>query len=374
MTITLAMCAVLAGACGGKSFFSGTTSSSSSGGGGGGGNTMRSVYVTNFGDGKLSALAQSSGVPSSPRTIKTGAANGPLGLAVTPTLSALYVANSADNQVHEFALSSTGNLSTLGTIATGTNPQQVLVTTDGAFAYAINSGGSISQYLISSAGALTSNTPASFSGGLFTPISGVLSSSVVYVTDRANGAGVVVAFPINSDGTLGTALSRTLSLGIAGGNPAQITIDTTGAWVFVGDATSGVVSVFQILPSGALAFFSQTSPLGAAAAGLVFAITSAGNAFLFVATPSLSSVTTYSFSAGFLSTLPVTTTGFLSPTGLAVDNASSAADLFVTNAGNGTVSGLSIDPSVGSLTQVGSSATENPANSASSPQFILVNG
>jgi 6-phosphogluconolactonase (cycloisomerase 2 family) len=372
LVATLALVVALAAGCGGRTFFSGTTSSSSGGSGGGGTGTTRSVYVTNSADGKLSALAQSGGVPSSPRTITSGAASGPLGLAVTPSRNALYVANSADNEVHEFALSSNGNLSALGTITTGSNPQQVLVTTDGTAAYAINSGGSISQYLVSSSGTLTDNTPAATTSDLITPISGVLSNSTAYITDQGGG-GVVSAFAINSDGTLGTLLSSTLTLGIAGGKPSQIAMDTTGSWVFVADATSGVVSVFQILSNGALT--PSTNPLtstpGAGAAGLAFAVTPDGNAFLYVATPNLNAVQIYIFSAGAL-TFSISATGFSSPTGLAVDNASDAANLFATNGANGTVTGLSIDPTVGALTSVGTSATENPANGASSPQFILV--
>jgi len=370
IAITLAIVVALAAGCGGDTFFSGETSSSS-GGGGGGTSTTRSIYVTNFADGELSALSNSSGVPAHPRTNKTGAGSGPLGLAATPSLDALYVVNTADNKVHEFALSSNGNLSALGTIAAGTNPQQVLVTTDGNSAYAINSGGSISQYLVGATGGLTANTPASFTNSsLITPISGVLSDSTAYITDQGGG-GVVSAFAINSGGTLGALLSRTLTLGIAGGNPAQITIDTTDSWVFVADATSGVVSVFAIQGNGSLVLNSQTTTPGAAAAGLVFAVTPDGAAFLYVATPSTNAVQIYTFASGFL-TFSATATGFASPTGLAVDNALSAADLFVTNAANGTVTGLGIDSISGALTSVGSSATESPANAASSPQFILV--
>ncbi|HLW70533.1 MAG TPA: beta-propeller fold lactonase family protein [Candidatus Binataceae bacterium] len=367
-TLTIVM--ALAAGCGGRTFFSGTTSSSSGGGGGGGGTgTTRSVYVTNFADGKLSALSNSSGVPANPRTIRSGKAGGPLGLAAIPS-KALYVANSADNEVHEFALTSNGNLSALGTITAGTNPQQVLVTTDGTAAYAINSSGSISQYIVNASGALTANTPASTTSNLTTPISGVLSSSTAYITDQGGG-GVVSAFAINTDGTLGTLLSSTLTLGIAGGKPAQITMDTTGSWVFVADATSGVVSVFAIQSNGSLLLNSQTTALGVAAAGLVFAVTPNGNAFLYVATPSLNAVQIYAFAAGIL-TFSTSATGFAAPIGLAVDNALSAANLFVTNSGSGTVTGLSIDSTTGLLASVGSSATENPSNGASSPQFIVV--
>lgn len=134
-----------------------------------------------------------------------------------------------------------------------------------------------------------------------------------------------------------------------------------------------MVSVFQIQTSGALTLFSQTTPPGGGAAGLAFAVTPDGNAFLYVATPILNAVQIYAFASGGL-TFSASATGFASPTGLAVDNVSDAGNLFVTNAANGTVTGLSIDPTVGALTSVGTSATESPANASSSPQFILVTG
>jgi 6-phosphogluconolactonase (cycloisomerase 2 family) len=354
--------AVTTGACG-HGLFSGSSSSSSSGGGGG---TTRSLYVTNFADGKLSSLSNSSGVPGSPVTIGTGQASGPVGLAATS--KAVYVANAADNKVHEFAISSTGNLSTLGTIAAGTNPQNVAVTSNGSFAYAINQGGSISQYVIGTNGGLTSN--GSTTSGLTAPTSGVASSSFVYVTDSAGGTGVILTFSINTDGTLASGPSSVA----AGGNPAQITMDTSGVWVFVGDATSGVISVLKV-SGGSLAPIFQTLASGSPAGGLVFALTTPTTAFLYVANPNLSTITIYSFNrvTGVL-TFSATVTGLSTPNGLAVDSASSATALFAANTADGTISGFGINSSTGGLTAPASSATENPANNGSSPEFIAVKG
>jgi 6-phosphogluconolactonase (cycloisomerase 2 family) len=355
--------AVMTGACG-HGLFSGNSSSSSSGGGGGG--TTRSLYVTNFADGKLSSLSNSSGVPGSPVTIGAGQASGPAGLAATS--KAVYVANTADNMIHEFAISSTGNLSTLGTIAAGTNPQQVVVTSNGSFAYAINQGGSISQYVIGTNGGLTSN--GSTTSGLITPVSGVASSSFLYVTGSTGGTGVVLTFAINSDGTLASGPSSVA----AGGSPSQITMDTSGLWVFVGDATSGVISVLQVMGSSVKLAF-QTLGTGSPAGGLVFALPTPTTAFLYVANPNPSTISIYPFNTvnGVLS-LPAIVSGLSTPNGLAVDSPSSATALFAANTADGTISGFTISSFNGGLTFVGSSATENPANNGSSPQFIAVNG
>ncbi len=370
LCLALSIVAVVAGACG-RGVFS-NNSSSSGGGGSGGGSTTRSVYVTNFADGKLSSLNQSNGVLSKPKTINAGKAKGPLGLAVNSGHTALYVANAGENKVHEFKLDTNGNFSTLGTVAAGNAPQQIAVTPAGSFAYSINHVGSISQYAINSTtGALTRNSTTS---GLVSPVGGVATDSFLYVTDPQSGAGIVLTYAINDDGTLNFT-SETPSLGVSGGasNPAQITVDPTGTWVFITDATNGVVSVFQVQGNG-LALISLTTATGSAAAGLVYATTTSAD-FLFVANPSANTVTTYSFNTttGIL-TPTATTTGLNGPTGIAVDNPSSAGFLFVTNQSNGTVSAFSIDPTSGALTSTGTSNTENPANSSSSPQFIVVTG
>jgi len=365
----VASLAVLAAGCG-KGIFSGN--SSSSGGGGGGGGTVRSVYVTNFADGKLSSLAQSSATLTAPRSIASGKAGGPLGLAANVSASAIYVANAADNKIHEFSLDTNGNLKSLATAAAGDAPQQVAITTSAAFAYSINHVGSITQYNINSTtGALTRNSTTS---GLISPVSGVATDSFLYVTDPQSGAGIVATYIINGDGTLSLSADAP-SQGISGGpsNPGQITIDPTGIWVFVADATNGVVSVFEVQGNG-LTFISATAATGAAAAGLAYATTASGN-FLYLANPALNTVSTFSFSTitGILS--PVTsTTGLAAPTGVTVDNPSSTGLLFVTNQSSGTVSGFSVDATTGIPTFVSSQSTENPANNSSSPEFIVVTG
>jgi 6-phosphogluconolactonase (cycloisomerase 2 family) len=365
----LALIAIAAGACG-HGIFSGSSSSSSSGGGGSG--TARSVYVTNFVDRELSALANSNGTLSSPATIAAGAANGPLGLVLTPpgssTPVALYVANPADNLIHQFTVTSTGNLSALDTIAAGTQPQQVAVTSNASFAYAINAGGSISEYLINSAsGVLTANAPSSIVTGLTTPVSAVAnSSSFLYVTDPSGGLGLVLTFTIASGG----ALSFTSSAATGGSNPGQMAIDAVSngsTWVFVADTVSGVVSVFQVVGSALSPVV--TIPTGGAAAGMALATTSGGT-FLYVANPSQDLVTTFSLNTatGVLA-LFATTPGFNLPTGLAVDNSSTT--LFVTNNGAGTVTTLTIS-STGALSAINSFPTENPTNSGSEPEYIAV--
>ncbi|HZP45766.1 MAG TPA: beta-propeller fold lactonase family protein [Candidatus Binataceae bacterium] len=369
-------------ACG-KGIFPGASSSSGSSGGGGGSGIARSVYVSNFATGKLSALSlnTSTGALQNPVQIGAGAAKGPLGLATLFT-TALYAANAADNEIHVYSLSTNGNLSSLGTIAAGTAPQAVAVTTSGNYAYAANkSSASISQYVIdTSTGALTSNGSTN-SGPLVTPISLVATDFFVYVTDLNGGAGVVWTYSISSlDGTLLAGPSATPSLGGAIGSPAvpgQLVLDSTGTFVFVGDA-SGNIASFEA--SGTtLAFLAKTATgagTNVAPAGLAFASDIGGNDYLYCANPSANSISVLLWNPTTLSLTAssITTSAALSsPTGVALSTSTGTDYLYVTNAGNGTVTQFTINTANGALTETNTFAIQSPANSASQPMTILIN-
>jgi len=363
--LTLASIAVAMGACGHGIFSSSSSSSSVT--------TARSVYVTNFADAKVSELTNNAGVLSNPATLSGGKVNGPVGLTLTPPAStlpiALYVANSADNKIHEFTINSIGDLTALATIAAGTAPQQIVTDPTGSFAYAINSGGSISQYLIdTTTRELSANSPSFITAGLTAPVNAVSSGSYLYVTDPSNGAGLALTFLLTNG-----LLSFASSVATGGTNPGPIaTLSASGfTWVFVADATTGVVTVFQAQGS-ALSLFGTIST-GAAAAGLAVGTNTSGLTFLYVSNPSLNQVVTFSFNTttGVLAAFAVTT-GFKSPTGLAVDNPELETTLFVANNTNGTVSTLTINATTGELSLINSYATESPANSSSAPENIAV--
>jgi 6-phosphogluconolactonase (cycloisomerase 2 family) len=337
------------------------------------------VYVTNFNDAKISEFNRNSntGELATPRTVKAGAVKGPIQLTVALSQQVLYVANQADNSVHEFGIASSGKLSPIGAgaIAAGTSPQQVAVTPNGSFAYAVNLGGaagSISEYTVNSAnGALASNgTTAS---GVTHPISLVATDTFLYVADLKSGNGVVLSYPIHADGTLATPPGSVPSLGVVtASTPGPMIIDASnGPFVFVSDTTQGIVSVFKT-SGGALSFVSRTLPTTSAQAGLVYVTTPNSNTFLYSANQLVNSVSVSSFNTilGTLTPLGVSplVSGLDQPTGLATDPLGQF--LYVTNQGNGTVTQFTIDATTGALSSPVSFDTENPANANSAPRFI----
>jgi len=335
------------------------------------------VYLTNFNDAKVSKFGRNrtTGALGTPTTVKAGAIQGPIGLAVAPSGNALYVANAADNKIHEFGInSSSGGLSPigLGAIGAGTAPRQVAITPSGSFAYATNFlGGSISEYNITAAtGALGAN--GTVTNGVTQPYGAVATNSFLYVSDT--NAGAMLSYAINSDGTLtvppsavpsGTTLTRT---------PGPVIIDPTLQFVFVSDITQGSVSVFRA-GGGALTFVisALTSAPGTPAMGLAYVTTPSSRNFLYVANQTAvpNSVSIFSFNStlGTLTLLGAVTTG-PKPTGVAADP--SGSFLYVTNQGDGTVTTFTIDSTTGALTSPATVNTENPANLNSAPLFIAV--
>ena len=380
--LALSLLTLGAGACG-KGIFSFSSSSSS---GGGSTTTTRSVYVSNFGDGLISSLNLSSAGLRYPLTISGGAKNGPIGLAVTPKKTALYAANAADDLLYEFTLSSNGNLSNLGTIATGPNPQQPVVTPNGSYAYSVDASGSIYEYTVNpTSGLLSANSPSSTRSGLVDPISAVAANSYLYVTDQNGGKGVVLIFKINSSGTLASGPASVPSLGIPGGPaaPNQLllltTTNPTQNWLFVSDAQSGVISLFQITNNGSkLTFVNSyatyaTTP-NLAEAGLLY-VKSNSNIFIYCADQTNDTVSVFLFTTAPLaltrSSVSPSAAALSSPTGLAY----AGDNLYVTNNGNGTITRFDISTTtapLGALSNPASFNTESPANSLSAPEAILI--
>lgn len=334
------------------------------------------VYASNFNDANIAELQRtSSGGLGIIGSVNAGAVGGPVGLAVTPNNGFLYVANSADNLVHEFQIvasgSKIGTLTSLGTIAAGTAPQMVAIDTTSTYVYVTNSTSrSVSMYSIGSDGDLTSiGTLTGFTGSPF----GILTNpngTYVYVAD--NTAGLIYTYTIGSNGVLAQNGSPMLSNGTSAGSPGlmAIAVDSTQSYLMVDDTSSGVVSVFLIQSNGTLAYNAsfgtgQSTPIGIAA------VNDGGNSsnnYVFTANMGGGFVQSYLRGAAIL-TQENAAIGLNGPTGLIVDP--SALYVYTGDSGDGTVAQLTINGSCGTtLCLVSTFATENPANPSAGTQYL----
>lgn len=189
-------------------------------------------------------------------------------------------------------------------------------------------------------------------------------------------ANSISIFNVASDGTLTLSGTPTPA---GGSSPNAAVIDPSGKYLLVTNNLTNNVSVYSIdSGTGALSEVAG-SPVSANLNPTNILITPSGN-FVYVANPSLGTVTAFSFSNGTLTELP--DSPVISGAGaaaLAVDN--SERYLYVTNpaASNpgistiGNVSGFNIDPNTGALTAiVGSPFTSTVGSTISGPTAITV--
>src|SRR4029077_14928967 len=81
----------------------------------------------------------------------------PVSVAVDPSGKFAYVTNSGSNDVSMYTINSTaGSLTLIGTISAGLSPTSIAIQPSGKFAYVTNSGSNdVSMYSIGSTGTLT---------------------------------------------------------------------------------------------------------------------------------------------------------------------------------------------------------------------------
>jgi YVTN family beta-propeller protein len=118
------------------------------------------AYVPNaYGNNNVSeyTIDSTTGVLTPTAEIAASAGNSPTCAAVDPSGKFVYVVNRQDNTVWAYTIDSgSGNLSLIGTVATGVQPWRDTVDPSGSFLYVTNESGSISIYAISGDGTLSS--------------------------------------------------------------------------------------------------------------------------------------------------------------------------------------------------------------------------
>jgi 6-phosphogluconolactonase (cycloisomerase 2 family) len=169
----------------------------------------------------------------------------PNAVVVDPTGRYVYVANWTDGTLSEYVVGSDGTLTNIGTATAGSEPSSVTTDTTGQYVYVANLGSNtISQYAIGSGGVLTSLGNVAAAGG---PIS-ITADPVgryVYVADQTGNA--VSEYAIGAGGllsSLGTAPS--------GSNPQSVTVDPSGRYAYVANWNDATVSAYTIAGDGTL--------------------------------------------------------------------------------------------------------------------------
>jgi 6-phosphogluconolactonase len=242
-------------------------------------------------------------------------------LALHPSGKFLYAANSAQNNVSLYTVSS-GSLTESGTpTPAGTSPTLLAIDPAGAFLYVANAG-SFDVSVFSIAQTTGTLTPVTQLSGANTAPIGLSalnmavapSGSVLYITGQGT-QGYIEAFPV-SGGVLQSQLAG--SPFTTGDNPYGLAITPAGTFLYTGNKTDSSISEFTINSGGTL-------------------------------TPLANSPISEVYNA---------------PVSLAIDKTGSY--LYAANQGNGNLIGYSIGSNDGSLTLISTS----PYVTGTQPNFV----
>lgn len=315
----------------------------------GGFNYQSFYYVTNQGNGKVSAFNQDpitgqlNVISGSP--FVTGG-SGTYGVAIDPSNRFLFAVNYSSNNVMAFAINpDTGALTQIGALATGSGPACAVISPDGKYLYVTNYGTTtLSAFSIDqTTGALTSlgNTPAGGSN----PNRIIIDPSGSYLMVDNFGSNNITVFSIEKTNGSLTAIGS-YSTGPA---PDGMTIDLSGKYLFIANSGNNSLSVFSINSgTGTLTLFNNY-PIDNANGGAGVDID-----------PNSKYIYATSYAAGTVSGFSINMTdGSLSSVGPSVAASSGANDLsfsatgnftYVTNTTSNSLSAYSVNPLSGALT------------------------
>ena len=282
-------------------------------------------------------------------------------IVIHPSNKFLYAANSGENNVSLFTISTAGTLTEVTPRPTvGTGPTVLAMDPAGTFLYVGNSGSnSISAFSIDAThGTLTLVTQGSSQAAPIgiTPINMQVSPSggVLYVTGPSNGgglSGVIEAFTLNQ-GVL-SALAPT-SFFFTGTNPyglAIVAVPKGGDFLYTANNSDDSISEFAINADDSLSQLPN-SPFGVQYLTPRALQIDKSSKFMFVANQGSSFITGYSVGSNGALTL-LTTSPFASAANPSVMASDPGGDyLFVGNQKTPVIQSFQMDTSTGALTSV----------------------
>ena len=168
----------------------------------------------------------------------------------------VYMTTSKTNVIDQYSIDfQSGALAQIGTpVAAGNNPVRLVASPSGLFVYVVNQGDSnVQEFAVQSNGALISKNTYP-TGNKPTAIAIDPQGKFLYVTvtyqSGTSGPGGVSIFPVNSDNSLGSALTQPV-----GNNPMGVVVSNFNHFVYVMDQ--------ETQPNAMILGFSQSTSTGA---------------------------------------------------------------------------------------------------------------
>ena len=195
-----------------------------------GGSSSVSMYTVNSTTGALTSIG----------TIAAG--TGPDSVAVDPAGKFAYVTNSGSNDVSMYTIdATTGALASIGTIAAGAEPISVVVDPAGKFAYVTNWGSDdVSMYSIGATTGILTSVGRIAGGTNPSSVAVDPTSEFAYVANW--GSNDVSMYTINST----TGALTSIGTIAAGSTPTSIAIHPSGKFAYVTNTNSNDVWMYSI--------------------------------------------------------------------------------------------------------------------------------
>ncbi len=282
-------------------------------------------------------------------SIGTQATGGePNAIAVAPSGRYLYVANWVDATLSEYTIGSDGTLTVIGTVPTGSNPGSVIIDPTSSYVYVANAGSnSVSEYSIGLGGVLT--TIGTIAAGSV-PACIAIDPTGHYVYTANQNSNDVSEFAIGTGGVL--AFAGTVA---AGGLPQSVAVDPTGRYAYVANYNDGTVSEYTIGTGGTL---TSIGPIAAGSQPESLVIDPTGH-YVYAANHGDNTVSEYQIGTGGALVAIGPIAAGSAPWYITVDP--SGRYVYVANFNDSTVSEYSLGTG-GALTFIGTVATGSGPN------------
>ncbi len=238
------------------------------------------LFVANTGSNTITAYSVDSASGALTASSAAPALTGfsPVRMATSPSGNFLYVANQTSASISGFSIDSSGGLTPIPNSPTpvGRGPNWVALDPAGKFLYVASLlDGNFSGFTVDSAsGALTpmNGSPYGITATTttITPLTSLVvdaSGKYLYVTSQSGNN--VYAFTIDANSGVPTAIATSPAPPYAAGTaPSFIMNDTTGKFLFVGNQSSGSITVFRITADTGVLTSIATASIGSTPASM----------------------------------------------------------------------------------------------------------
>jgi 6-phosphogluconolactonase (cycloisomerase 2 family) len=198
---------------------------------------------------------------------------------VSPTTSFMWVATQGDQMVRSYTISqNNGAINPIGTngtpVATGAQPQAMIITPDGKAMFIANAGGTITGYTINGDGTLRAAGSPVNAGAVPVALVADPASKFLFVANQGSASdvtsGTISVFAISGTNLtpVGNPVPTELPGDVSGSGPSGLAVSPVGSYLYVANQFSNNVQSYSYDASGNLALINTytagTNPTGLA--------------------------------------------------------------------------------------------------------------